>query len=809
MIFRFALKNILSKPWRAVAIVAIITIAVALLFSILSFKDAVYDYIFQTETADAGNSDIVIKSNSVSNRIFDVSALDGVEGIEKTVPSLSVFALNGGEYVKVRGFEKENQEVLQNIEVLHGNKDDLYARADNVAISANAAKRFGLAVGDEMALSLGGKTKSFYVAVIAKNTGYFLNDAPYTVIGTVKSGVARLIDDGAGNAVYNEVYVKVSDGVDIEKIRNDISAISEFSLVSIDLSKDDGYINTQTNSMTAPVVIAGLGVILFAVACILLVFMLGVQDKRAYLAKMTVVGATKAQVAAIFVVESLILSFIGAVIGAAVAGGMFMLVLQLTLSSVVTFSFSALKLFIATLIGVVVALVASFIPSALAFRTSVRENEISSDKKSVAKIAFPIALLLTTVVSIVIESVLNGAKGALSMVNVVLVILSVAVCVPYVLRFVGRLLEKVRVPSIRIAAYSVSREKRPSRSIQTLTVGMTVVMLLFMAWTLTTEIFEGYIVNFENMIMVSNVKASVDTADADGILNVDGVKSATPMLWTKGDVVVNGNEKSVNILGSEKSLDILDFEYITARSDVENGLSNGGVVLDYAYSQLYGANVGDTISLTLENKTADVEVIGITRHNLFSGNYLIVSKQTLSDKFGLAVDTVLVVADDDVTVVADRITSIYADKNYYTVKALTAYEWDASSMNAIFDLVGVLAIVLFAFVFVINLAYGAVSHSYAGRMRANLLSAGMSKNSLLGAEIFEYAVTALVAFIISFASSVLVTWSLVNALRLFGLYFEFMYETWIVAVVGISLSAGYALTPLILGFRRSYNMRRV
>ncbi|MCQ2602560.1 MAG: hypothetical protein MJ193_01390 [Clostridia bacterium] len=417
--------------------------------------------------------------------------------------------------------------------------------------------------------------------------------------------------------------------------------------------------------------------------------------------------------------------------------------------------------------------------------------------------------MLTTIVSVIIEGTVEGAKGALSIANVVLVILSVAVCIPFVLRAVGKLLEKAKAPSVKIAAYSVSREKRPSRSIQTLTVGMTVVMLLFMAWTLTTEIFSGYIVNFEKMVMVTNVKASVDTPDVDGILNVEGVKSATPMVWTKGDITVNGNEKTVNILGSEKSLDILDFEYITNRTDIESGLSNGGVVLDYAYSQLFGAKVGDKIALTLENKTANLDVVGITRHNLFSGNYLIISKQTLMDNFGKGVDTVLVVADNDAKAVAERIRSEYADKNYYTVEALTAYEWDASSMQAIFDLVGVLAIVLFVFVFVINLAYGAVSHSYSGRMRANLLSAGMSKNALLGAEIIEYALTALVAFAIAFASSVLITYSLVNALRLFGLYFEFMYETWIVAVVGIALSAGYALLPLILGFKRSYNMRRV
>lgn len=92
--------------------------------------------------------------------------------------------------------------------------------------------------------------------------------------------------------------------------------------------------------------------------------------------------------------------------------------------------------------------------------------------------------------------------------------------------------------------------------------------------------------------------------------------------------------------------------------------------------------------------------------------------------------------------------------------------------------------------------------------RVALLNAGMSKNSLLGAEVFEHALVAAVSFAVSFAFSVLITSSLIHALRLFGLYFEFMYEAWVVACVGGAMSAGYTLVPLALCFKKGYNIKR-
>lgn len=62
------------------------------------------------------------------------------------------------------------------------------------------------------------RTVSFHIAAIAENDGYFLSDSPFTIIGTVDDGIARLLVPG-GNPLYNEIYVKVADGADIEQVK--------------------------------------------------------------------------------------------------------------------------------------------------------------------------------------------------------------------------------------------------------------------------------------------------------------------------------------------------------------------------------------------------------------------------------------------------------------------------------------------------------------------------------------------------------------------------------------------------------------
>jgi ABC-type antimicrobial peptide transport system permease subunit len=874
MLLKLAVRNIKSHPFRAAATITAIAVAVAMIFSMLSFKSAVYQYIFQTETADAGESDIVIASNSASARIIFVEPLYSLDGsdeprIAEICPTLSLYALYGGEYVRLRGFESGKLESLHEIEAVEGSVETLAAYPDTVAVSRQCADYFGLSVGDAIPLSLGSNSTDLYVGVIAENNGYFLKDSPYLIIGTSSEGISRLI--GESTAVYNEIYIRVRGGADITELIKDISALNEYSAMKVDVSKDSSYIEEQTDSLTAPVVLAGAAVLLLGVACIAVLFLLGEKEKRAYISKLRVIGATKNQIFTVFLLESLFLAFTGALIGTALASGVFIALLKITLSSTLTFEVSALKLLLSAAAGVVVALASSLAPLLKAFKASVRDNlnsvQVRSRKSAIA-LALPILL---AAIAFIVENTVTGAKGVLSAANIILALFALASASALGIKGVAFALSKLKngnktklkpliktksrsknpktenhpifqsgsnfakaaylgetarkknacvaenkkteperripkKPLLRLAALSMAREKRFVKQTVLLSVGMTVSMALFMAWSLTTSIFNSYINDFSNMVFVSNVQSNVNVGQFE---ETEGVSGATSMVWRNAEISVGGQMKTINLLGSENILNMVNFQFVSPKQETEANLFGGGnyIVLDKAMQELYKVNQGDVIDLEIDGVKKPFTVAGIVSHRLFSGNYAIVSAAALLENFDIKPDTVLVIADD-ASAVAGELRTRFAKFNYYVIEVLEAYKWDRQSMDAVFSLIGTLAVIISLFIFLVAAATVGIGRSGAERERNTLLVAGTSKNSLLFYEFVQHALTAFTSLVLSIAASVALTAALIGALRLFGLYFEFMYSAGVVLGVGAVFCVLYTLLPLVLRYKKGYNIKK-
>lgn len=807
MTLKLALRNIISRPWRAAATAAAIAIAVAVIFCMLSFKGAVYQYVYATETSEAGDSDIIITYNSSGDRILSaeqLKALDSVEGIGRVTPSLSLYAMLNGEYVTARGFDGGELTDLNAIAPVKGSIDALNSNYNRAAISTAAAEHFHLNEGDIAILSLGGRSASFIISVIAEGDGYFLNDAPFVLIGDVKN-VSKLL----GSTVYNEVYIKADGSVPLNDLLEALRVVPEFSGMKIDLSKDAGYIEEKTVGLTAPIVVAGAVVVLLALAGISLLFVLGEKDKADYIARLTVVGANRKQLFAVFLSESLALALFGALIGTALAAGVFYALMSFAAGSTIAFSVSAGKLIGAFALGAAAAVLASLAPLIRSFKRSVRENQLdSSRKRSIASIAITPAVLLTLIVSIIIEFTVPGAKGALSAVNILLAAIALVMIMPYVLKGAARMFSKAPQAEPRVASLALLREKRFSRSVSMLTASITVSALLFMAWSLINSLFTAYTGEFENIVLVTNIRADDDLS---GFRGIDGVDGAIKAVWRTGELTGgNFKDKTVNIIGSKDAAELVDFQYITPKDKVDAALASGEpcVVLDKAIRELYGVNEGDKVALEVDGIRKELKVAGIVSHLLFSGNYALISEEAMETQFNAKPDTVLVTVSGDASFVAGEIRAKFADKNYYVLEALKAYEWESKSMSAVIDLICALAVIITLFIFMTAVATVFIGRSGAQRERASLLAAGASKNSVLKIELIQHAAISVISFIFAFAASVLFTSLMINALRLFGLYFEFMYSAWIVAVSGASIAAAYALLPLVLNFKKGYNMRK-
>ena len=808
MTLSLALKSLKAKPLRTVASVLAVAVAVAMFFCMFSFEGAVYRYVFEVETADFGDSDIMITAKSGGDRIALVQPLYDVEGVESVTPTVSVYALaafgeeDGEEYLRLRGFDEGGIAGLDGLVIAEGSLD---LRSDDVVLSKATAERFSLRVGDLLpvrGMTSGGKQVNFYVGAIAENRGPFAADSPYTVLGSA-SRVSSLIITGT---VYNEIYITAEEGADLSELRERIAAMPEYASLTVSECLDGEYIATRARNIASPVTIAGAAVALLAVVAVALVFTAGAKDRRAYAAKLALVGATKKRIAVLFATESAVTALLGAVLGSLLAVGVFALMIAVVLSSVTAFAVDALMLFAAAVTGAVAAFAASLYPLVKVFRSTARENLVGSAGRRRAGVVAALVLAAVTLVLLLVENLVLGAKGALSAVDLVLVIACAAAAAPVLVRALGRLLSRTNDPSLMVAGMSAARERKASSASQILAVGMTVSMLLFTAWSLTTSVFSGFTAEFERMILVTNVSAETDTSD---FTSVDGVNSAHLMVWRQATLSADSiDSRSVNVLGSADALGLVDFEYLTSRADAERALAEGKVVLDRSMSELYGVKAGDTIRLDVDGTVREFEVGALVRHNLFNGGYVIVSAEALKEAYDLSPDTVVLTADGDVETVAEEVRSRFADRNYYALPALAAYEWDTRSFENVFDLIAALAFMLTALAFAVALAGAAAGRAYAGRTRSTLLCAGLSKRGLLGAETAEQTLSAVCAFVFALPASALAALCLVNALSLFGLYFGFMYNVGAALAAGLAVLAAYAVVPVVFGFKRGYGMRR-
>lgn len=812
--FKLALKNVISKPFRSIATALAIAVTVAMIFCMLSFRNAVYDYIYSTEIAASGDSEIVIStSSSDSDRITTVTEpLREMQGVEYVCPTLNLYATLNGEYVRVRGFEAGSLERVHKIDILNGDfsKINDNVETDGTVISRSAAKHFNLSVGDRVTLSLGRNAVQFIVSGIAEESGYFLDDSPYLFVGLI-SRVSRLVLN-MSSMICNEIYVKVASGADVDRVLNEINGMDAYKNTLVK-KINIGYVDEQTNSLTAPIVLAGCAVFVLGVAIIVMLFKASEGEKINLISKYGVIGASRKQIFGIFFTESVILALVGALIGLGLAVGVFVGILKLTLSSTVTFEISALNLIGAFLIGIASAIIGALLPILKSFKGTIRQNQIGIGKKSKVPFILFAVFAALTVISVIVEFTVPVSTKIMSVFSLIFTFLTLGVGVGVVDFGISTGLKKSKSPVMQLAGINTTRAK--TSTVAMLTLGVTLSVMLFMAYSVTKSVFSDYVNDFSDMIFVTNIREADVSEDNDNNLlkqfaALDGVKQATSIVWRQGSLEVGGMQKTMNVLGTKDALNIVDFDYVTDKSEVEAKLSSNEnyIFLDEALSVLYGVKTGDKLNLSFSETAKEVQVGGILKHRLFSGNYVVMSDSLIKELYGISADAVLVKVNGDVQSVAGSLQSLYAQRNFYVVSVLESYRWDMQSTSAVFDLIGTLAAVVTVFIFLVTVSTTLIGRSEGDKKRSAMLNAGMSKNTLLKLELFEHGKVAVIGFVFSVLTSVLITSSLIHALRLFGLYFEFMFNAWVVVLVSGIICLLYAILPLALNFKKSYTVKR-
>ena len=818
MTAKLAIRNVTSKIGRTIATAVAIAIAVGAIFLILSFKSTIFNFLLVRGSADSSAEHGVHISYSASgDKTITLETVDAhTETVGHSVGTLEFYWLYGNEYVNLRGFEPGEIASLNKIDVLYGNLEDVYQYEDNVIISKSAALHFGLKVGSGMQMT--GMNKSvhtFTVAAIADDTGYFAGGGPYPILADVR-GVSRLIV-GFGAEIYNNIFVQAKDGVSNDDLMKDLTADPKLANLLVSLTVDKAKIDQNATSFSAIISIIGIAVMILAVLGIAVILLLSVNEKRDYIGKMSIIGASRKQIAQIFVIETVLVALFGLVLGVGFAAGLYALILFALTGGLSAFEIVAWKMIVCLAVAFVVTVAFSLFPIFKAFRGSIRDSFVDVEKKSPKKLIFLGVVGFLWAVTFVLSYLVQPVAGYMGLAAMLLGILLLIVGAPMALVAITGAISKKKDCKIEVkmASVGVSRNKQGQQAGRLLVIGLIVAMLMFTAWRMTSSVFTGYIDQMSNMVTVANIKES----DVDVLKDTEGVDDIRALVWGRGSVELNNKELSINFVATDGVLELLEgnIDCITSKEDIEQKLATDKpyIFLDLAMQKVYGVKQGDKIPVIYNGKEAEFEVGGITSSMLFVGKYAIVSSSAMKAAFNADPNIIMIRCKSgvDPESVVGLIRSEYAGShNYYALSITTAYSFDIKFVNHLFLMIGILAIIISLMAVISLSATDMVAHGVRLPERQTLLIAGMSKKALFRSEFIEHILLAGIIVAFAFVGTFITYAALLNAIILFGMYIStawsiFFQNFWIVIVVAFGMSAFYTMLPFIFGYKKQYKLR--
>ncbi|HRU84235.1 MAG: FtsX-like permease family protein [Christensenellales bacterium] len=808
---KLVFKNLFGKPLRLIATVLAAVLSVAVIFSVLSFDEAVYDYLQNTLTAESGEADIKISYGVGGARIFNAEAAKELLPTEYAVGALSVYGSCGGEYIKLRGINKTEVEKLRKISIAEG-KAVAELRSDDAIVSEGFAAANELALGSRMEIEVLGKTRQAYVAIIAKSEGFFDEALGVESVISSEEFVSGFFSEAAqfGN-IYNELYIKLKpSSVPLQVAVDILKASDAYSGMLVEPAVNYEKLKQDSRLFSAAMVVVGAAAIVLALSVILFLAAVKQKERSSQIAKLKAMGARNNQLFMLYALESLIIG--------AVASALGLLFAKLSLGLIFKSSFGAAAMnppeaanyAAAFFLGLGSFILFELLPFIFSFKKSVRATVLESKDISAKSGIVPlIALSVLLAATLAVEFTVDAATAVLGFVNVALIFIWLVFAISALIRLVGKITQKSSSATAKIAAGSLARDRNSAIKAQVLAGGLLVCILLMLASDVMNMFFSGYLKDMAGAVIIKNADDEL-IAGLDSLEDMDGVDSTAPLFWQIGELGFDDSIKSVQILGlNEGSGNYLDFEYITERAVVEAILSDktqSSVILDISYQKAYGVKAGDKVTVYYGGKEMEAAVGGFVRSQFYVGNYVLASGELLADKLGVpAADTVIVHTSD-----ADfhlKLRERFSGKNYFIIPVAEIEASGTRALQSIFDFVGTVTYFVAA-ISILGIALNIfLSRMEQARIRTQLLSLGCTKARLFSAEMLEYFLIALAAFVLSFGAAILSMRCLFDAVLVFGLYYEFAANVPLALVVGGIIASAAALLPAILMFPKSYSIK--
>ena len=636
--------------------------------------------------------------------------------------------------------------------------------AGEIAIDTVAMEKGGFALGDSVRILLpdGPPQDMKLVGVFRFGTSGNLAGATLTAF---EPSVAQqlLLEPG----MFSSVSVTAAEGVSQTDLKARIAAAlptgyeaktkdEQAAEASKSIGEALGFINT--------ILLAFAGVALFVGSFIILnTFSMIVAQRTRELALLRAIGASRGQVRRSMLLEALVIGLLGSAIGIAVGVGLAKLLQTLFAAAGLELSTTALVLaprtvVISLVVGVVVTVLAAYLPARRAAKVApiAAMRDAAAVPKSMA-VRGIVGGLLTAVGALALVASLTTDDGSsaasLLGLGVLVTMIGAIVLAP----LLGKPIVRVLGAPFRAAFGSVGRlstdnaERNPRRTAATASALMIGLALVTGFGVLASSISASIDDVVERQLgadfIASNSQQQPFSSQvAKDLAAVDGVESIVRQRWGSAKV---GDEKAWVVASDADGLaQAVNVEYVAGSQE---GLADGGMLIDDATAESTGLKVGQTVPFTMAGGSREVRVVGVVKKTEFLGPY-VVGMKTWDELKGGNRDSFLYVnlADGaDATAATAALNGALGNYPTVTLQDQTAFKKQQhDSVNQLLMLIyGLLALaVLIAVLGIINtLALSVIERTREiGLMRA----VGLSRRQLRRMVILESVVIALLGAVL-------------------------------------------------------------
>ena len=337
------LKNAFFHIWRKKgrALLTILGIAIGVMSVVLiSMIGDVGKYTIQNELSSMGVDGVIVSIKSEHQKLNmsaqELKLLQQEEGVAKAAPFMT-------SYSKVRvkqqdaksliwGIDQDSSDIIS-LELVHGRaiaKSDVQSMAKVCVVDENFAKanyhRSNI-VGKQLSISFDGRYETFTIIGVVKSGGNILQGLMGEVVPCFTYLPYTTMQQMSLQSGFDKVIMKLNDGINRKQLENEIMETMDSSFgvtdaVEIeDLNQQMDQLNDILSIVTAVLtIIAGIS-LLVAGLSIMTVMLVSVSERTREIGIKKSIGATRGIILLEFMTESLLLTLIGAGIGALIGLG--------------------------------------------------------------------------------------------------------------------------------------------------------------------------------------------------------------------------------------------------------------------------------------------------------------------------------------------------------------------------------------------------------------------------------------------------------------------------------------------------------